>query len=100
LPAPTEQHAILSIFTIARVENDGLREGFMHLNGQDALMKTRFVRCHQGSEHVTAIEIWALNILRKHEQISAMTPVKAYSWEIETGEEYEFGIRVKALATA
>jgi hypothetical protein len=42
-------------------------------------MKTRLLRCHQGSEHLIAIEIWAWNILRKHEQMSGITQIKAYS---------------------
>jgi hypothetical protein len=62
-------------------------------------MKTRFVRCHQGSEHVIAIERFSWNILRKHEQISGITQIKVYSREIETGDQYEFGIPMKALAT-
>jgi hypothetical protein len=33
-----EAHAILSIFTIAREGNDGLREISLHLNGKDAPM--------------------------------------------------------------
>jgi 4-hydroxy-L-threonine phosphate dehydrogenase PdxA len=48
--------------------------------------KTEFIRCNQGSEHVLAIEIWARNILRKHEQISGITQIKAYSQEIATGD--------------
>jgi hypothetical protein len=76
---PTEGHAILSIFTIAREESDGVREISLHINGKDAPIKTRFLRCDQRSEHVIAIEIWAWNILRKHEQISGITQIKACS---------------------
>jgi hypothetical protein len=71
----------------------------MHLTGKDPPVKTRFVGGHRGLEHAIAIERWAWNILRKNEQISGITQIKAYSREIETGDEYEFGIPVKALAT-
>jgi hypothetical protein len=58
----------------------------VHLNDKDPHMKTEFIRCNQGSEHVVTIEIWARNILRKIEQISGITQIKPYSREIATGD--------------